>query len=82
MNLIVLDCSRINKWLIDQINMFIDTICMRVYEENSKLNVTIIDSFNKIYLKLLTPPDNADECMDLLKYLDYSRMEESFKLRV
>lgn len=82
MNLFVLDCSKVNAWLIQEANKYIARIARRVYEENTILNRYIIDQFNQIYLKLMSPMENADECVSLLKYLDYSRMEESFQLRV
>ena len=82
MNLYVLDCSKINAWLTSEANKHIARIAQRVYQDNTSLNRFLIDSFNQIYARLLAPSENADECMSLIKYLDYSRMEESFQLRV
>jgi len=81
MNLLTLDCSHINAWLSTHTRKFTNLLASQCYTENHLLNTSIIDRFNQIYVKLMTPPNNADECVSLIKYLDYSRLEECFQLR-
>ena len=43
---------------------------------------SICDDFHRIHIKLITPTDTPDQCVDLMNYLDFSRLNEVFQLQV
>ena len=82
MNLFLIDCSKINNWLVEEAKGLIDKILGKLITANQKFNRSICERFDKIVRTMTQQAQTPDECVELIEYLENAKFVECFQLKV
>lgn len=78
----LLDMSELHDILLDHCSKLIDTIVTHVIDRNRRLNRNISDRFDEMANKLTEKPEDTESMTQLLEYLQESKADTIFKLKV
>ena len=80
MNLFLLNCIKVNKWLRDEAQNYIDKMINKILSNNLKFNRSICEKFEKILSRITKKAETPGECVELLKFIENVRYVECYQL--
>ena len=54
----------------------------KVLVVNMKLNKSICERFDKIVATVTKPAETPDDCVELIKFVEYTKIVETYQLKV
>ncbi|XP_052058680.1 dynein axonemal heavy chain 3-like isoform X1 [Mytilus californianus] len=81
MHLFLLDCTKINKWLIERVNFLTDVMVTNIKEMSKTFNTGICEQYNTILTKVSVHPENTEELVRLKNYVENLKCGELLQLK-
>jgi len=81
MHLFELNCSKMNKFLCDRSNMLSNMILRDIVFRSRTVNKKICEQYDGIVTRITTIPDNTEELVTLMKFLEKLELKELLDLK-
>lgn len=81
MSMIYLDCDALKVELISKANQLVLKLVDQVADMNRKANIHICESYEKISAKAMRAPNDTQELVELMKYIENARLKDVVALR-
>lgn len=81
MSMIYLDCDALKIELISKSNQLVLKLVDQVADMNRKANIQICESYEKISAKAMKTPNDTQELVELMKYVENAKTKDVFILR-
>ena len=81
MSLIFLDCENLKVDLTAKANQLVQKLVEQVADMNRKSNMTICESYERIGAKAMKVPNDTEDLVELMKYVENAKTKEIVALR-
>jgi len=81
MHLFELNCSKMHKFLCDRSNMLSNMILRDIVFRSRNVNKSICEQYDTIVTRITTIPDNTEDLVTLMKFLDKLELKELQELK-
>lgn len=79
--MIYLDCDALKSDLMTKANQLVVKLVEQVSEMNRKANISICEAYEKISAKAMRTPNDTEELVDLIKYVETAKAKDVVLLR-
>ncbi|KAI8893820.1 dynein heavy chain and region D6 of dynein motor-domain-containing protein [Globomyces pollinis-pini] len=81
MSLIFLDCDSLKLDLTAKANQLVQKLVDQVADINRKNNLTICEAYEKISSKAMKTPNDTEELVELMKYVEHAKFKDIVALK-
>jgi dynein heavy chain len=81
LSLIYLDCDSLKADLTNKANNLMQKLVDQVADMNRKSNLSICEAYERISAKAMKAPNDTEELVELMKYVEYAKSKEIVTLR-
>ena len=80
-SMIFLECDALKVELISKTNQLIQKLVDQVADMNRKTNISICESYEKISAKAMKAPNETEELVELIKYVESAKVKDIVALK-